>query len=63
MFLDSMEIPLSQHAINIPEEDSGCQAELGLVRSALLGLTTYDLQLQKVITSSFELRFGCSWTP
>ena len=25
-------------------------------------LTTYDLQLRKVITSSSELRFGCSWT-
>ena len=26
------------------------------------GLTTYDLQLRKVITSSSELRFGYSWT-
>ena len=26
------------------------------------GLTMYDLQLRKVITSSSELRFGCSWT-
>ena len=25
-------------------------------------LTTYDLQLWKVITHSSELRFGCSWT-
>ena len=30
------------------------------VRSARLGVTTCDLQLQKVITSSSELRFGCS---
>ena len=34
-----------------------CQFE-----SARLGLTTYDLQLRKVITSSSELRFRCSWT-
>ena len=26
------------------------------------GLTTHDLQLRKVISPSFELRFGCSWT-
>ena len=25
-------------------------------------LPTYDLQLRKVISSSSELRFGCSWT-
>ena len=25
-------------------------------------LTTHDLQLRKVISPSFELRFGCSWT-
>ena len=25
-------------------------------------LTTHDLQLWKVISPSFELRFGCSWT-
>ena len=30
-----------------------------LSQSARLGVTTYDLQLQKVITSSSELRFGC----
>ena len=29
---------------------------------ARLGVTTYDLQLRKVITSSSELHFGCSWT-
>ena len=33
-----------------------------LSKSARLGVTTYDLQLRKVITSSSELRFGCSWT-
>ena len=31
-------------------------------RSARQDLTTYDLQLRKVITPSSELRFGCSWT-
>ena len=36
--------------------------QLSQFRSALLGVTTYDLQLRKVITPSFELRFGCSWT-
>ena len=25
-------------------------------------LTAHDLQLRKVISPSFELRFGCSWT-
>ena len=25
-------------------------------------LITHDLQLRKVISPSFELRFGCSWT-
>ena len=29
------------------------------VRSS--GLTTHDLQLRKVISPSFELRFWCSW--
>ena len=33
-----------------------------LSQSARLGVTTYDLQLWKVITPSFELCFGCSWT-
>ena len=33
-----------------------------LSQSARLVVTTYDLQLLKVITPSFELRFGCSWT-
>ena len=26
------------------------------------GLTAHDLQLRKVISPSFELRFECSWT-
>ena len=33
-----------------------------LSQSAWLGVTTYELQLRKVITPLFELRFGCSWT-
>ena len=33
-----------------------------LSQSARLGVTTYDLQLLKVITPSFELCFRCSWT-
>ena len=33
-----------------------------LSQSARLGVTTYDLQLRKVITPSSELRFRCSWT-
>ena len=33
-----------------------------LSQSAWLGVTMYDLQLRKVITSLSELRFGCSWT-
>ena len=33
-----------------------------LSQLARLGVTTYDLQLWKVITPSFELCFGCSWT-
>ena len=36
--------------------------QLRQLRSARLSVTTYDLQLQKVITPSSELRFGCSWT-
>ena len=31
-----------------------------LNQSARLGVTTYDLQLRKVITHSSELRFRCS---
>ena len=33
-----------------------------LSQSAQLGVTTYDLQLWKVITPSSELQFGCSCT-
>ena len=70
-----MESLLSQEFIHMPEEDIRCQTEvsdqgvrprsgqLSQFRSALLGVTTYDLQLRKVITPSSELRFGCSWTP
>ena len=36
--------------------------QLSQFRSARLGVTTYDLQLRKVITPSSELRLGCSWT-
>ena len=45
-----------------------CQTEVldrarpGQVSSSVQDLTTYDLQLRKVITPSSELRFGCSWT-
>ena len=31
-----------------------------LSQSARLGVTSYDLQLRKVITPLSELRFGCS---
>ena len=63
---------MSQEYINIPEQDIRCQTEVldrarsGQVSSSVQvsssGLTTHDLQLQKVISPSFELRFGCSWT-
>ena len=36
--------------------------QLSHFRSARLGVTTYELQLRKVITPSSELSFGCSWT-
>ena len=36
--------------------------QLSQFRSARLGVTTYDLQLRKVITPSSELCFECSWT-
>ena len=61
-----MKSPLSQEYINMHEEDIRCQTEVldqahpGQVSSS--GLTTHDLQLRKVISPSFELRFGCSWT-
>ena len=67
-----MESPLSQEYIYMPEEDIRSQAEVldrarpGQVSSSVQvsssGLTTHDLQLWKVISPSFELRFGCSWT-
>ena len=62
-----MESPLSEEYIHMLEEDIRCQTEVldrarpGQVSSS--GLTTHDLQLRKVISPSFELRFGCSWTP
>ena len=34
--------------------------QLSQFKSARLGVTTYDLQLWKVITHLSELRFGCS---
>ena len=67
-----MESPLSQESIDILKDDIICQIEVlygahpGQVSSSVQvsssGLTTYDLQLPKVISSSFELRFGCSCT-
>ena len=67
VFLDSMEIPLSQEYIYMPKKDIRCQVEVleranpGQVSSSVevcsSGLTMNDLQLRKVISSSFELRF------
>ena len=67
-----MESLLSQEYIHMPEEDIRCQTEdldrahPGQVSSSFQvsssGLNTHDLQLRKVISPSFELRFGCSWT-
>ena len=67
-----MESPLSQESIHMPDEDIRCQTEVldrarpGQVGSSVpvssSGLNTHDLQLRKVISPSFELRFGCSWT-
>ena len=55
-----------------PEEDIRCQIEVidrarpeqvsSSVQVSSSRLTTYDLQLQKVITPSSEFRFECSWT-
>ena len=63
---------MSQEYIHMPEVDIRCQNEVldrahpGKVSSSVQfsssGLTTHDLQLRKVISPSFELRFGCSWT-
>ena len=67
-----MESPLCQEYIYMPKEDIRCpnealdQARRGQVSSSVpvrsSGLTTHDLQLRKVISTSFELRFGCSWS-
>ena len=67
-----MEIPLSQEYIHMPDKDIRCQIEVlerahpGQVSSSVevrsSGLTTNDLQLRKVLSPSFELRFWCSWT-
>ena len=69
---DSMERPLSQENNNILDGDIIYQTEVlyraspGQVSSSVQvsssGLTTRDLQLRKVISPSFELRFGCSLT-
>ena len=67
-----MESPSSQEPIDMPKEDIRCQTEVldrarsgqvsSSVQVSLSGLTTHDLQLWKVISPSFELRFGCYWT-
>ena len=44
------------------ELNCSCRAQLVQFRSARQDLTMYDLQILKVITSSSELQFGCSWT-
>ena len=54
------------------EEDIRCQSEVldiahpgqvsSYVQVSSSGLSTNDLQLWKVISPSFELRFWCSWT-
>ena len=60
------------HATEVTSSCKGkrprCMTEFTEVRSAQpiqvssSRLTMYDLQLRMVITSSFELRFRCSWT-
>ena len=67
-----MEIPLSQESIHMPDEDIRCQIKVidrarhvevnSSVQVSSSKLTTHDLQLRKVISPSFELRFGCFWT-
>ena len=67
-----MERPLSKEPIGMPKDDIRCQTEVldracpGHVSSSVpvssSGLTTHDLTLRKVISSSSELRFGCSLT-
>ena len=64
--------PLSQEYIHMPVEDIRCQTEVldrarlgkvsSLVQVSSSRLTTHDLQFRKVISPSFELQFGCSWT-
>ena len=65
-----MERPLSQKYIGMLEEDIICLTEVidqvyrgqlsSSVQVSSSELTTYDLQLRKVITPSSELQFGCS---
>ena len=67
-----MESPLCQKDIHMSEEDIRCETEVldrarpGHVSSSVQvsssKLTTHDHQLRKVISPTFELRFGCSWT-
>ena len=63
---------LSQEYIHVPEEDIRCQTKVldrvrpGHVSSSVQvsssGLTTHDLNIRKVISPSFELRFRCCRT-
>ena len=72
VFLDSLESPLSQEYIHMPDKeiryntevlDRACLGQINLsVQVSSAGLTTHDLQLRKVISPSFELRFGSSLT-
>ena len=68
VFLDSMEIPLSQEYIDMPEEDRRCLTKVtevidqfyrgqlsSSVQVSSSRLITHDLQLRKVISPSFEL--------
>ena len=65
-----MESPLSQEYIHMPEGDIRCQTKViegarhsqvsSSVQVSSFELTTHDLQLRKVISPSFEIRFGCS---
>ena len=61
---------MCQEYIHMPDKDLRCQTEVldracpgqvsSSVQASSSGLTTHDLQLRKVISSSFELRFLCS---
>ena len=72
VFLGSMERKFIQEYIHMPERDIRCLTKVldralpgqvsSLVQVSSFGLTTCDLQLRKVISPSFELRFWCSWT-